>query len=165
MFLLLLFFTQCYTFNLDTQTVHVVKSTNGLFGFSVALHQTSTENLLLVGSPHAQTSQPGVQKGGAIIKCGIPNISDSSDVPVACDSQIESFSDGGNPYYNTIGDINVEETAEFNILAANKSLQFLGASLQSTNKFVVACAHRYELRFWFRSEIDDLPRQLVGRYL
>ena len=155
-------------FNLDTQAVHIVKNENGLFGFSVVLHNTSSEELILIGSPHAQTNQgPGVVEGGAVYKCPIPRLDEQTSTPVVCDSVVDAFSflDGGNPYYDEDGFKSDEEDDFSHILAANKSKQYLGVSLAASNKFVVVCAHRYEHRFWLPQYKDDLARQLVGRCL
>lgn len=151
-------------FNLDTQSVHIVKSNNGLFGFTVALHRSSSENLILVGSPNAETNQPGVSQGGAVYKCIVPRLDELSQTPVECETQIDLFNDGGNDFYNSNGDKR-KEGEFFNIPAQNKSLQFLGVTLQASESYVAVCAHRYQHRYYLPSYKDDLPQQLVGRCL
>ena len=162
--LLFSFLVLSHQFNLDTQSVHVVKSKNGMFGFSVALHRSTNDNLILVGSPNAQTDQPGVVEGGAVYKCNIPRLDGLSEEPVNCETQIDLFNDGGNDYYNNYGDKDKEGDG-FNILAQNKSLQFLGVTLKASESYVAVCAHRYEHRYWLESYKNDLPQQLVGRCL
>lgn len=36
---------------------------------------------LLIGAPEAQTNQPGVEKGGAVFKCGTTREDDCEEVP------------------------------------------------------------------------------------
>ena len=159
MFLLLLsLLGLSFQFNLDTQSVQLLKSDNGLFGYSVALQKKSAdERLILVGSPNAETIVPGVVQGGAVFKCNIPRLDEVSSDPVECTDTIEEFNDGGNKYYDDYGLPDV--------LAENKSDQFLGVSLAATDDYVAVCGHRYEHRYWMPSLKDDLPRQLIGRCL
>jgi len=145
-------------FNLDTQSVQVIENENGLFGYTVALHKTDAdEKLILVGSPNAETGQPGVSKGGAVFNCKIPRLDEVSSTPVECADFVEDFIDGGNTYY--------EQDQFSEILAENKSGQFLGVSMAVNDKYVAVCGHRYEHRFWLETLKDDLPRQLIGRCL
>lgn len=36
---------------------------------------------LLIGAPEAQTSQPGVEKGGAVFRCGTARNDDCEEIP------------------------------------------------------------------------------------
>ena len=105
-------------FNLDTQSVQIVKSDNGMFGYTVALQKTSAdEKLILVGSPNADTDVPGVLEGGAVFKCNVPRLDEVSAEPVPCPDMVEAFNDGGNSYYDEYGFKESVESDIYNILA------------------------------------------------
>ena len=165
--ILLSLFTCSLQFNLDLESAHVYTSKNGLFGFSVALHKTTSTKYVLVGSPNAQTDQEGIEEGGAVYKCEIPGLLDISPVPVDCSEQVEAFNDGGNQYYDDTGDTSTGADDVYNILAGNKTLQFLGVTLAASDNYVIVCGHRYEHRYlaYETSFSADPPRQLVGRCL
>lgn len=153
-------------FNLDTQSVQLLKNDNGMFGYSVALQRPSAEEkLILVGSPNANTGVEGVEEGGAVFKCNIPRLDEVSSSPVQCTETIKAFSDGGNSYYDDLGYKQDEEDEYYNILAEDKSHQYLGVSMAATDDYIAVCGHRYEHRYWLFSYKDDLPRQLIGRCL
>ena len=58
-----------------------------------------------------------------------------------------------------------EEDEYYNILAEDKSHQYLGVSMAATDDYIAVCGHRYEQRYWLFSYKDDLPRLLIGRCL
>ena len=94
--LLLSLFGLSLQFNLDTQSVQILTSDNGMFGYTVALHKTGAdEKLILVGSPDANTGIPGVVEGGAVFKCNVPRLDEVSSTPVQCVDTIDAFNDGG----------------------------------------------------------------------
>ena len=164
--LLLNFIGLSFQFNLDTQSVQLLKNDNGMFGYSVALQRPSAEEkLILVGSPNASTGVQGVRDGGAVFKCNIPRLDEVSSTPVECTEIIEAFSDGGNSYYDEYGYKQDVEDDIYHTLAEDKSHQFLGVSMAATDDYIAVCGHRYEHRYWLFSYKDDLPRQLIGRCL
>ena len=159
----LLLFSPLFSFNIDTQSTYLLKNENGLFGYSVALHRSSSENVVLVGSPNGESNINGLSETGVIYKC---DVSDDSTKPVQCNNMVNIFNDGTNKYYNQYGERDIQD-GFYNILAENKTGQFLGVSLVSSDEYIAACAHRYEHRFraYQLSYRDDPPRQLVGRCL
>ncbi|XP_071803279.1 integrin alpha-8-like isoform X1 [Asterias amurensis] len=128
-----------YAFNMDTDKAIVHGGTNGsLFGYTVAFHREGNINMLLVGAPRAQTSQPDVDKGGAVYRC-----------PVwAGDCRQIDFDTTGHP---------MNEAGQQD---GSKSHQFFGATLQSSGPdgVVVACAPR---RVW---SLTDFESQDSRRY-
>lgn len=165
---LLIFVNFSIQFNLDTQAVHVYKNDNGLFGFTVAMIEGKG---ILVGSPNADTDVDGVVNGGSVFECGIPRLDELTSEVVTCTDTMDIFNDGPNKYYHTnqrLGPIGRPTTFSPDtgmVAAENKSMEFLGSSLAANDRFIVACAHRYEHRYWNSYEVLDLPRQLVGRCL
>lgn len=54
---------------------------------------------LLIGAPEAQTAQPGVEKGGAVFRCGTAREDDCEEIPF--DTRGE-FSHAGQQRYDNI---------------------------------------------------------------
>uniref|UniRef100_A0A8D0FSF6 Integrin subunit alpha 2b n=1 Tax=Strix occidentalis caurina TaxID=311401 RepID=A0A8D0FSF6_STROC len=90
------------------------------FGFSLDFHMT--EGSVVVGAPHANTSQPGVAQPGAVFLCSWP-LNDPPCQPLLID---------------TTGD--ETETQNTLNLHTYKSHQWLGASVTSWDGKLVACA-------------------------
>uniref|UniRef100_A0A8C8BEF1 Integrin subunit alpha 2b n=1 Tax=Otus sunia TaxID=257818 RepID=A0A8C8BEF1_9STRI len=88
------------------------------FGFSLDFHMT--ESSVVVGAPHANTSQPGVAQPGAVFLCSWP-LDDPPCYPLLIDTT-------GAWTQNTLN------------LRTYKSHQWLGASVTSWNGKLVACA-------------------------
>nr|AVP12651.1 integrin alpha 2 [Littorina littorea] len=131
---------QCY--NVDTVTAVVHKGEPGsMFGFSVAQHIDQSTNWVLVGAPRAQTSQPGVEKGGAVYRCRTDRVNSCQEIPFDIL--------GNNIRYNKTAYVDVED----------KSNQWFGATVQSSgeNGVIVACAPRY---VYFSATMDK--REPVG---
>ncbi|RUS91582.1 hypothetical protein EGW08_000697 [Elysia chlorotica] len=115
-------------FNVDLKSAVVHQGPeNSLFGYAVAQHIDQSTNWILIGAPRHETSQPNVERGGAVFRC-------KTDIPNTC--QEVPFDNTGNNYVNVRGrDIYIEE----------KSNQWFGATVQSSgeNGVIVACAPRY----------------------
>ena len=150
-YLIVLFgITQSY--NIDIDTPYLLRGqSNENFGFSVALHNYNGEGKLLVSAPKATTSQPGVDRGGAVYSCPIPSSLDTPRSPVSCSSQVTAFDDTGNKYLsidNGNPEMNADGSFKYNYdnkgyLQENKTDQWMGISLKSSGDFAVACAHLY----------------------
>ncbi|KAL8610113.1 hypothetical protein ACOMHN_024579 [Nucella lapillus] len=91
------------------------------------LYRRFSMGLLLVGAPKAQTSQPGVEKGGAVFRCRTDRVNSCQTIP---------FDPSGNKLQ---WDRSGQRQSE------NKSHQWFGATVQSSgeNGVIVACAPRY----------------------
>ncbi|XP_071811825.1 integrin alpha-8-like isoform X2 [Apostichopus japonicus] len=94
---------------------------DSLFGYSVALHQDSNVNWILVGAPKDVTAQPDVDQGGTVYKCPtspIENLGICEKIPL-----------------DTEGSANDEL----------KSHQYMGATVRSggVNGDILACAPRF----------------------
>lgn len=96
------------------------------FGYSVSEHQAvdngvTIDNVLLVGAPRAQTSQPGTNHSGAVYRC--PLSTRYSDC-----SQLSIETEKAEPDREVL-----------------KDDQWLGVTVQSQGPggFILACAHRY----------------------
>lgn len=139
--LLSVFIDLTYAYNVDTVTATIHSGdTRSMFGFSVALHQDQGSKWLLVGAPKAQTSQPGVTRGGAVFRCPIDSGSYCQEIPF--DKKGNGIRLNGTHYRD------VED----------KSDQWFGASLYSSkNGIIVACAPRY---VYFSIRLDK--REPVG---
>ncbi|KAK3731729.1 hypothetical protein RRG08_035399 [Elysia crispata] len=115
-------------FNVDLKSAVVHEGPeNSMFGYAVAQHIDQSTNWVLIGAPRYQTSQPRVERGGAVFRC-------KTDSPNSC--QEVPFDNTGNNYVNDRGrDVYIEE----------KSNQWLGSTVQSSgeNGVIVACAPRY----------------------
>ncbi|XP_050437291.1 integrin alpha-PS2 isoform X2 [Adelges cooleyi] len=112
-------------FNVDVKNCIRHRGPEGsMFGFSVAQHKERGRSWLLIGAPEAQTDQPGVEKGGAVYKCGTARENDCEEVP---------FDTRGNN--NSTRSIQIDK----------KSRQWFGATVSSSgdNGVVLACAPRY----------------------
>ncbi|XP_026679431.1 integrin alpha-PS2-like [Diaphorina citri] len=93
---------------------------------------------VLVGAPEAQTTQPGVTRGGAVYRCDISRDDSCQEVP-----------------FDTTGNNNNSRGVQVD----KKSYQWFGASLATSgeNGVVVACAPRY---VWY--SIGEKHREPVG---
>ncbi|XP_066998134.2 integrin alpha-PS2 isoform X2 [Anabrus simplex] len=111
---------------------------NSMFGFAVAGHREAGSSWVLVGAPSAQTSQPGVIRGGAVFRCNV-----RKDV---CEEVA----------FDTSGD-NRNSSGSF---IDQKSHQWFGATLYSSadGSAVVACAPRYI----FKPIVKDIREDPVG---
>uniref|UniRef100_A0A6G1SR37 Integrin alpha-8 n=2 Tax=Aceria tosichella TaxID=561515 RepID=A0A6G1SR37_9ACAR len=115
-------------FNIDTQSAIVHSGPEGsYFGYTVAQHRDRNQHWLLVGAPKAQTSQPRVERGGAVYRC--------SPTPSKACQQIP-FDPNGHSMIS-VGNSSVQND--------DKSRQWFGGSLQSSsdNGSIIACAPRY----------------------
>ncbi|KAI5709932.1 hypothetical protein M8J75_004281 [Diaphorina citri] len=94
--------------------------------------------MVLVGAPEAQTTQPGVTRGGAVYRCDISRDDSCQEVP-----------------FDTTGNNNNSRGVQVD----KKSYQWFGASLATSgeNGVVVACAPRY---VWY--SIGEKHREPVG---
>ncbi|XP_069683383.1 integrin alpha-PS2 isoform X1 [Periplaneta americana] len=115
-------------FNVDTE--HVIRhrgAPGSMFGFSVAPHRDRGASWVLVGAPEAQTSQPGVRRGGAVYRCDASRSDACQELP-----------------FDVTGNNNNSEGRQIDL----KSGQWFGATVQSSgeNGVVLACAPRY---VWF----------------
>lgn len=114
-------------FNLEPRLPLLKLGTKGsYFGYSVSEHQTVEsgtviDNLVLVGAPRAQTSQPGTNKSGAVYRCPI------------------------STRYDDCTQLNVETETSPPDKDVLKDDQWLGVTVQSQRPggFVLVCAHRY----------------------
>ena len=162
-YLLLALLSCVVSFNIDTQSAYILKNTDSLFGYSVALHKATSSSFLMIGAPSAQTEQEGVLKGGAVYKCQLDTfIGDPTDVK-SCVDQLSLLDDSGNVYRDRNGDISTEQSTRYDILTENKTGQWLGVSVVSSDTYLVGCAHRYESRYLKLDLYDDPPRQIVGK--
>jgi hypothetical protein len=115
-------------FNIDTQSATVHAGPPGsYFGYTVAQHRDRNQFWVLVGAPKAETSQPRVERGGAVYRC--------SPTPARACQQIP-FDPNGHSMIS-VGDSKVQSD--------DKSHQWFGGSLQSSsdNGSIIACAPRY----------------------
>ncbi|XP_040173055.1 integrin alpha-PS2 isoform X2 [Anopheles arabiensis] len=124
--LLLVWLGQTATaFNLDTINFILKEGDpSSMFGFSVALHREQNNSWVIVGAPTANTSQPGVIKGGAVYRCDIYDDYRCYLLP---------FDTKGNTYNDQNEQIDT------------KSNQWFGATVASAgiDGPLVACAPRY----------------------
>ncbi|XP_076460948.1 integrin alpha-8-like isoform X2 [Babylonia areolata] len=130
---------ECY--NVDTVTAVVHQGEPGsMFGFSVSQHIDQSTNWLLVGAPKAQTSQAGVEKGGAVFRC-------RTDRDMCQEIPFDPL--GNNIRWNKTAYVETED----------KSHQWFGATVVSSgeNGVIVACAPRY---VYFSATLDK--REPVG---
>ncbi|XP_041366767.1 integrin alpha-V-like [Gigantopelta aegis] len=112
-----------------------------MFGYAVAQHIDQSTSWLLVGAPQAQTSQPGVQKGGAVYRCRTDKKNYCQEIPFD--------SSGNNIKWNGRDYVDIED----------KSGQWFGATVKSSgeNGVILACAPRYT---YFSDTFDK--REPVG---
>lgn len=118
-------FFSSQSFNLDTADfVRYSGERDSMFGFSVAAHRDRDYNWVIIGAPQAQSTQPGVVRGGAVYYC-------PADRDDGCREL--GFDRSGN--YNSSSGHQIDE----------KSGQWFGATVSSggPNRPIVACAPRY----------------------
>jgi len=147
---LTLFLKQTFSYNIDVVSAYVIKApdsqSDSYFGFSTALHQyiSQEKNYILVGAPKASwTSGSGqsIDSPGAVYSCELEDIED----PV-CDSEQVCEEHVCDEQITYLTEDNVANSDE-----EDKSNQWLGVNVQSSNDYVSACAHRY---MWFGSDGD-----------
>ncbi|RWS11316.1 Integrin alpha-PS2-like protein, partial [Dinothrombium tinctorium] len=118
-------------FNIDVDSALIHRGPTGTYyGFSVAQHRDRGDSWLLVGAPLAESTQPGVSKGGAVYRC-------KSDAPNTCQHIL--FDEKG---------IHRPATVPANgsyVQSEMKSNQWFGATVSSSGETgkIVACAPRY----------------------
>ncbi|XP_067649238.1 integrin alpha-8-like [Haliotis asinina] len=125
-----LFLQDGSAYNVDIEGAMVHSGEVGsMFGYSVAQHIDQSTSWLLIGAPKAQTSQPGIVKGGAVYRCTTNTTNYCREIP---------FDESGN---------NLKYVARINDYREidDKSNQWFGATVQSSgrNGVIVACAPRY----------------------
>ncbi|XP_078703227.1 integrin alpha-V-like [Branchiostoma floridae x Branchiostoma belcheri] len=84
-------------FNVDTgdSTSRILTSDTGsLFGFSLDFHTDGGNIWLLSGAPRANTSQPGVVRGGAVLRCEVDPARPDSCTEISFDSTGPQTVDG-----------------------------------------------------------------------
>ncbi|XP_052127501.1 integrin alpha-PS2 isoform X2 [Frankliniella occidentalis] len=112
-----------FAFNVDVESAVPYRGVPGsMFGFTVAEHRDQGRSWVLVGAPEAQTSQPGVSRGGAVYRCDIRGADHCQEIP-----------------FDRTGSNNNSAGQQMD----DKSNQWFGATLYSSNGTVVACAPRY----------------------
>uniref|UniRef100_A0A672N1J9 Integrin alpha-8-like n=1 Tax=Sinocyclocheilus grahami TaxID=75366 RepID=A0A672N1J9_SINGR len=111
-------------FNLDLNKYTVFSGPeDSYFGFSVDFYQSSSKSIsVVVGAPRANTSQPGVSRGGYVFMCPWTSSGESC--------QTLNF--------DQKGDENI--TLVKMLLMAHKSNQWLGASVRTYKNYILACA-------------------------
>uniref|UniRef100_A0A671LTC5 Integrin alpha-8-like n=1 Tax=Sinocyclocheilus anshuiensis TaxID=1608454 RepID=A0A671LTC5_9TELE len=111
-------------FNLDLNNYTVFSGPeDSYFGFSVDFYQSSSKSTsVVVGAPRANTSQPGVSRGGSVFMCPWASSGESC--------QTLNF--------DQKGDENI--TLVQMLLMAHKSNQWLGASVRTYKNYILACA-------------------------
>ena len=119
------------------------------------------------------TPQQGVEQGGALYKCRVPDQLGDPTVQVTCEEQVTTLDPHGNKFVSKYdldgyvpGSYSYNKTEPFNLLKEQKSHQWLGGTIQSTpdSGYLVGCAHKYETRYLVISSYrDDPPRQLTGK--
>lgn len=136
-FLLLCFHHQPVSaFNLDIKTPLTQRGNRGdMFGYSVAQHIDQGNSWMVVGAPRAQTGQPDIIRGGAVLRCKINphNLTGAS----AQFCQIIPFDDRGNEQRLSPGG-NYQPIED-------KNNQWFGATVVSSGEsgHILACAPRY----------------------
>ncbi|XP_026063556.1 integrin alpha-IIb [Carassius auratus] len=112
----------CFNLNLNNYTVFSGPE-DSYFGFSVDFYQPSSKSISVVaGAPRANTSQPGVSRGGSVFMCPWTSSGESC--------QTLNF--------DQKGDENI--TFVEMLLMAHKSNQWLGASVRTYKNYILACA-------------------------
>ncbi|XP_056607795.1 integrin alpha-IIb [Triplophysa dalaica] len=111
-------------FNLDLKNYTVFSGPeDSYFGFSVDFYQSSNKSKsVVIGAPRANTSQPGVSRGGSVFLCPWMSTGKSS--------QTLNFDQKGDE----------KITSDNKILMAHKSNQWLGASVRTYKDYILACA-------------------------
>lgn len=159
-------------FNIDTQTPHIIYGNGGEhFGFSVALHKTSSEKRLLVGAPTAQTSQRGVEQAGAVYACRIPDSMEEPRQATRCSTQASAFDPSGNKFLSLDNTGNAPRNPDGSLrynyenngyMQENKTGQWMGVALRSNGENVVACAHRF-IRVAHNYRKNTFDTQPIGK--
>eukprot|EP00116_Pleurobrachia_bachei_P013460 sb/3473722/ len=85
-------------FNYDLDGASIFHNDNGYFGYSVFLHTTDSENLILVGSPDTQTEEYYVKNGGTVFKCPIPEKTTVQTGIISCETAVDAIETFGNIY-------------------------------------------------------------------
>lgn len=137
---------QGFNMDLNAPVLQNISDTSSYFGFSVTMHRHDGENMVIVGAPRFQTSEPDVTRGGALFRCPL--------TPLTNPGECEELSD-----FNSLGtDVN-----EVGAKIADKSGQWLGATVKSTgdNGKILACRPLYT---WFIRPTDALKtaREPIG---
>uniref|UniRef100_A0A8C1LU53 Integrin, alpha 2b n=1 Tax=Cyprinus carpio TaxID=7962 RepID=A0A8C1LU53_CYPCA len=111
-------------FNLDLNSYTVFSGPeDSYFGFSVDFYQSSSKSIsVVVGAPRANTSQPGVSRGGSVFMCPWTSSGESC--------QTLNFDQKGDENITFIE----------MLLMAHKSNQWLGASVRTYKNYILACA-------------------------
>ncbi|XP_043087316.1 integrin alpha-IIb-like [Puntigrus tetrazona] len=111
-------------FNLDLNNYTVFSGPeDSYFGFSVDFYQSSSKRIsVVVGAPRANTSQPGISRGGSVFMCPWTSSGESC--------QTLNF--------DQKGDENIKLGKM--LLMAHKSNQWLGASVRTYKNYILACA-------------------------
>ncbi|XP_046740441.1 integrin alpha-PS2-like isoform X2 [Diprion similis] len=131
-------------FNVETKHCTIYNSEiNSMFGFAVSEQKDrNNEGWVIVGAPAAQTSQEGVERGGAVYHCKIADDNDCTQI---------NFDPQGNTW-------NAKPDAIYQV--DNKTNQWFGATVSTTDEQdgpILACAPRY---LWFTSSFTQ--RDPVG---
>jgi integrin alpha 7 len=121
-----------FGFNLETRLPLIKEGPrNSYFGYSVAQHlivdettQKTSQAVMLVGAPRAQSGQPQTNHSGVVFKCSLTTFKKDC-LPITIDQD-------NNPPDDSI----------------NKNDQWLGVTVKSQGPggYVMACAHRYVLK-------------------
>ncbi|XP_061179856.1 integrin alpha-8-like isoform X1 [Saccostrea echinata] len=123
-------------FNMDIKTPVIQKGNAGdMFGYSVAQHIDQGQSWMLVGAPRAQTGQPEIVRGGAVLRCRIDPHNQTNTIPPWC--QIIPFDNRGNERRPDI--TGIYQPIE------DKNDQWFGATVISSGESgqILACAPRY----------------------
>ena len=99
--LLLALVGQVFAFNYDLDGASIFHNDNGYFGYSVFLHSTGSENLVLVGSPDSQTDEYLVENAGTVFKCPIPAKNSVQTEVISCSERLTAVDTFGNILKNT----------------------------------------------------------------
>ncbi|BFY97785.1 hypothetical protein BsWGS_00824 [Bradybaena similaris] len=135
-------------FNIDIETALVINGANdSMFGYAVAQHIDQSINWLLIGAPLAQTSQPGVKKGGAVFRCKTDTAAACQEIPFDLEGNTIKYVQRLNAY------VPIEQ----------KSEQWFGSTIKTSreNGVIVACAPRYV----YHSELQDKQEPVGVCYL
>ncbi|KAM8933805.1 integrin alpha-V isoform 2-T2 [Pelodytes ibericus] len=126
----------CFNLDVDNPYIHSGKE-GSYFGFAVDFFTPdASTTYLLIGAPKANTSQPGINEGGDVVKCDWKN----------SNCQSVGFDTSGNRYYNG----NENDPIEF------KSHQWFGASVRSKQDKILACAPLYHWRTEAKQEREPV---------
>lgn len=135
-FSLMFVFPTILGFNMDIKSPVIQKGNAGdMFGYSVAQHIDQGQSWMLVGAPRAQTGQPEIVRGGAVLRCRIDPHNQTNTIPPWC--QIIPFDNRGNERRPDI--TGIYQPIE------DKNDQWFGATVISSGESgqILACAPRY----------------------